>query len=50
MGQAGHLTVPGAEAEEAEDELGEEAVDAMRAIKQALDTQGILNPGKILRR
>jgi D-lactate dehydrogenase (cytochrome) len=29
-------------------ELGSEAIDAMRAIKQALDPQNIFNPGKIL--
>jgi D-lactate dehydrogenase (cytochrome) len=29
-------------------ELGEEAVDVMSAIKQALDPQNIMNPGKIL--
>src|SRR5258708_30720375 len=29
-------------------ELGPEAVDAMRALKAALDPQNILNPGKIL--
>ncbi len=29
------------------DELGEDAVDVMRKIKNALDPQGILNPGKI---
>lgn len=29
-------------------ELGSEAVDAMRAVKQALDPHNILNPGKIL--
>jgi D-lactate dehydrogenase (cytochrome) len=29
-------------------ELGIEALQAMRAIKQALDPQNILNPGKIL--
>jgi D-lactate dehydrogenase (cytochrome) len=29
-------------------ELGSEALDAMRAIKQALDPQNIFNPGKIL--
>jgi D-lactate dehydrogenase (cytochrome) len=29
-------------------ELGMEALDAMRAIKQALDPQNIFNPGKIL--
>jgi D-lactate dehydrogenase (cytochrome) len=28
-------------------EAGDEAVHAMRAIKQALDPLGILNPGKI---
>lgn len=30
------------------DELGEPALAAMRAIKQALDPQGIMNPGKIV--
>jgi D-lactate dehydrogenase (cytochrome) len=29
------------------DELGAETVDVMRRIKQALDPQGVLNPGKI---
>jgi D-lactate dehydrogenase (cytochrome) len=29
-------------------ELGSEAIDAMRAVKQALDPQNIFNPGKIL--
>jgi len=29
-------------------ELGQEAIDAMRAIKQALDPQNIFNPGKII--
>ena len=29
-------------------ELGPEAIDAMRAIKAALDSQNIFNPGKIL--
>ena len=29
-------------------ELGPEAVEAMRALKQALDPHNILNPGKIL--
>ena len=29
-------------------EQGEEAVEAMRAIKNALDPDGLLNPGKIL--
>jgi D-lactate dehydrogenase (cytochrome) len=28
-------------------EAGDDAIEAMRAIKQALDPQGILNPGKI---
>jgi D-lactate dehydrogenase (cytochrome) len=30
------------------DELGAEALDAMRAIKRAMDPDNILNPGKIL--
>jgi D-lactate dehydrogenase (cytochrome) len=29
-------------------ELGPEAVQAMRALKAALDPEGIFNPGKIL--
>jgi D-lactate dehydrogenase (cytochrome) len=29
-------------------ELGGEAIEAMRAIKQALDPQNIFNPGKII--
>ena len=29
-------------------ELGPEAIEAMRALKQALDPQNIFNPGKIL--
>jgi D-lactate dehydrogenase (cytochrome) len=29
-------------------ELGPEAIDAMRALKQALDPQNVFNPGKIL--
>jgi D-lactate dehydrogenase (cytochrome) len=29
-------------------ELGSHAIDAMRAVKQALDPQNIFNPGKIL--
>ena len=29
-------------------ELGVEALDAMRAIKQALDPHGLLNPGRLL--
>jgi D-lactate dehydrogenase (cytochrome) len=29
-------------------ELGGEAIDAMRAIKLALDPQNIFNPGKII--
>jgi D-lactate dehydrogenase (cytochrome) len=29
-------------------ELGSEALDAMRALKQALDPQNIFNPGKII--
>jgi D-lactate dehydrogenase (cytochrome) len=31
-----------------EGELGSEAIEAMRAIKQALDPLNILNPGKII--
>jgi D-lactate dehydrogenase (cytochrome) len=31
-----------------EAELGVEAIDAMRALKRALDPQNIFNPGKIL--
>jgi D-lactate dehydrogenase (cytochrome) len=31
-----------------ETELGSEAIDAMRAIKRALDPQDIFNPGKII--
>ncbi len=31
-----------------EAELGPEAIDAMRALKQALDPQNIFNPGKIV--
>ena len=30
-------------------ELGEDAVDAMRRLKLALDPLGLLNPGKIMR-
>jgi D-lactate dehydrogenase (cytochrome) len=30
------------------EQTGAEAVAAMRAIKRALDPQGILNPGKVL--
>lgn len=30
-------------------ELGEDAVDAMRRLKFALDPLGLLNPGKIMR-
>jgi D-lactate dehydrogenase (cytochrome) len=33
--------------EHLEHELGEEAVDVMRAIKRSLDPKGLLNPGKI---
>ena len=31
-----------------EAEIGPEAIEAMRAVKQALDPQNIFNPGKIL--
>jgi len=31
-----------------EAELGQEALDAMRALKRAFDPQNILNPGKIV--
>jgi hypothetical protein len=31
-------------------ELGEEALDAMRALKKALDPQNVFNPGKIVSR
>jgi D-lactate dehydrogenase (cytochrome) len=31
------------------DELGEDAIDIMRTLKQALDPGNIFNPGKIFR-
>ncbi|OYW81086.1 MAG: hypothetical protein B7Z19_01435 [Polynucleobacter sp. 32-46-5] len=31
------------------DEYGQDAIDVMRSIKQALDPNNILNPGKIVK-
>ena len=30
------------------DQVGAETIDVMRAVKEALDPRGILNPGKVL--